>query len=165
MSQSFGKGYSVTQDNQLPHIVLAQGEQLTSIQPSFRFRLVVYAIEANHALEEDVQLGVRSWIFCHFEQRLEDVCGFNTSASGNAVLRWTRDILCTTSPKLSTVLLALKTSYNRGIWISHRTLSENSLLLTTHLASLSHSPRDLQNYMSVSLLSSASESDMLTNLP
>lgn len=53
------------------------------------------------------------------------------------------NILRTTSPKLSTVPLALKTSYNRGIWISHRTLSEKSLLLTTHLASLSHSPLDL----------------------
>jgi len=52
-------------------------------------------------------------------------------------------LLLTTSSKLLTSPPALKTSYSRGTWISHRTLCEMSLWLMTHLANLSHSPRFL----------------------
>jgi len=50
-----------------------------------------------------------------------------------------QDVLRTTSSKSLTPPLFLKTSYRRGIWMSHRTLSLKSSFLMTHLASLSHS--------------------------
>lgn len=52
--------------------------------------------------------------------------------------------LLTISSKLLIKPPPLNTSYRRGTWMSHRTLCEMSLLLTTHLASLSHSCRLLQ---------------------
>ncbi len=49
--------------------------------------------------------------------------------------------LRTMSSKLWICPPALYTSYSRGTWISHLTLWEKSLWLTTHFASLSHSCR------------------------
>lgn len=57
--------------------------------------------------------------------------------------KFEQNLLLTMSSKLSIEPFALYTSYKRGTWISQRTLCENSLLLTIHLASLSHSFEDL----------------------
>lgn len=46
------------------------------------------------------------------------------------------------SSNLSSEPFALYTSYRRGIWMSHLTLWEKSLLLTIHFASLSHSSEE-----------------------
>jgi hypothetical protein len=82
--------------------------------------------------------------------------GWKTSiTSAQAIPQGFKNLLLTTSSKLLTRPPALKTSYNLGTWISHRTLCEMSLWLMTHLASLSHSPRflaiscDCQNRMRV----------------
>ena len=79
-----------------------------------------------------MQFRVRGRVFGDFEKRLEYVC---TSAPMPIACNSLR----TTSSKVSTCPVALYTSYNRGTWMSHRTLCESNLLLMTHLASLSHS--------------------------
>ena len=44
-----------------------------AIESTFDFGFVVYAVEANDTLEEDVQLRVRGRVLSHFEERLEYV--------------------------------------------------------------------------------------------
>ena len=79
-----------------------------------------------------MQFGVGGRVFGDFKERLEYVWT-------SVLMPIACNLLRTTSSKVSTCPVALYTSYKRGTWMSHRTLCESSLLLMTHLASLSHS--------------------------
>ena len=44
-----------------------------SVQPRFNLAFVINTIEANNALQENVELGINGWILGHLVERLEDI--------------------------------------------------------------------------------------------
>ena len=115
------------------------------IKPPLWLTLIINTIEPDDTLQEDVKFRMRRRVFSHFKQRLKDVCPF-VSTLPRKKAGGEQDVLLTTSSKFSTSLAPLNTSYRRGTWMSHRTLCEMSLFPTTHLASLSHSPKFLRGF-------------------
>lgn len=49
------------------------GNRILAVEPTFRLALVIDTIKSNHALQEDVKLGVAGGVLGHFEQWLEHV--------------------------------------------------------------------------------------------
>lgn len=83
------------------------------IYPTLGFGLIIHAIDPHDALEEDMQLRVRTRVFRHFKQRLEHVCGALSVTYPPISVRPLhdngpeKDALLKTSSKFSTVPVCL----------------------------------------------------------
>ena len=111
---------------------------------TLRLTFIVNRIKANDLTKKYMQLRMWRRVFRDFKQRLKHIW------NRVSMIKWPSiNILLRRVSNESTAPVPLWIAYRRGIWIIHRTWSENSPLSTTHAASLSHSLISLQSNMNM----------------
>jgi hypothetical protein len=49
------------------------------MEPTFRLRFIIYAVEADNPLQKDMKLGVRLRVLCDLKEGTEDICSHRES--------------------------------------------------------------------------------------